>query len=157
MNFRRNWISPSPLICYTVSMRIKKIRQFSLTYLLTLVALLGVDLLWLSIVAGDFYEKHYETLATGAINWPPAIIFYLFYVFAILYFAVVPGARGKSLKKTLGSGALLGATAYGAYDLTNLATLQSWSLQLTLVDLLWGITLTTIVSGVGYFVFLWSK
>ncbi|NBB53230.1 DUF2177 family protein, partial [Rhizobium sp. CRIBSB] len=41
--------------------------------------------------------------------------------------------------------------AYATYDLTNQATLKVWATHLTLIDLAWGTTLTTISALGGYF------
>jgi uncharacterized membrane protein len=43
-------------------------------------------------------------------------------------------------------GALLGLVIYGGYDLTNLAILKGWPLGLSLLDIAWGITFSTLVS-----------
>ena len=40
-------------------------------------------------------------------------------------------------------GALFGLLAYATYDLTNYATLRNWTLQITIVDLMYG----TVVAG----------
>ena len=38
----------------------------------------------------------------------------------------------------LALGALFGALAYVTYDLTNYATLRTWSLQITVIDIAYG-------------------
>ena len=50
-----------------------------------------------------------------------------------------------SSRKAVAMGALLGLVAYATYDLSNLATLQGWSLAVTVVDIAWG----TCVSGLA--------
>ena len=50
-------------------------------------------------------------------------------------------------------GALLGLAAYGAYDLTNQATLKNWPLSITIVDMLWGTLATGLVCVIAVFVF----
>ena len=49
------------------------------------------------------------------------------------------------------NGALIGLLAYGTYDMTNLATLKGWSLQVSLVDMAWGAFLSATASAAGYF------
>ena len=44
-------------------------------------------------------------------------------------------------------GLIFGLVAYGTYDLTNLATIKNWSLKVTIIDLIWGGFLTSIVSS----------
>jgi uncharacterized membrane protein len=38
------------------------------------------------------------------------------------------------------------------YDLTNQATLRSWSMQLTLADIVWGMVLTALAGTVAFFI-----
>jgi uncharacterized membrane protein len=52
-----------------------------------------------------------------------------------------------SASTALWRAALFGLVAYGAYDLTNLATLRQWSVKLALVDMAWG-TLASALAGV---------
>jgi uncharacterized membrane protein len=49
-------------------------------------------------------------------------------------------------------GALFGLVTYATYDLTNLATLRDWPLQVTLVDLIWGTALTAATTSLSVWV-----
>ena len=60
-------------------------------------------------------------------------------------FAVLPGLKTGDWRTALMWGALFGLFAYGTYDLTNYATLKSWGLKITLMDMTWGV----VVSGVS--------
>ena len=51
-------------------------------------------------------------------------------------------------------GALFGLVTYSAYDLTNLATLKNWPLEIALIDIVWGIFLSISVS---YLTFISAK
>lgn len=119
------------------------------TYIAIAVIFLGVDLLWLGVIAKGFYNRQLGALLANNVNWIPALVFYLLYVGGIAYFAVLPGVAAKSVAKAAANGAFLGAVAYGAYELTNLATLKDWPLQVAIVDLAWGIVLTTIAACGG--------
>jgi uncharacterized membrane protein len=44
----------------------------------------------------------------------------------------------------------LGFFTYATYDLSNLATLRNWTMQLTVVDIAWGTILGAITASVGY-------
>ena len=46
-----------------------------------------------------------------------------------------------NLRLTVGQMALLGATVYGVYELTNHATLDKWPIWMVVVDTLWGAAL----------------
>ena len=80
--------------------------------------------------------------------------FFLFIV-GVLVFVVLPGLKENALPVTLIKAALFGLITYATYDLTNLATVKDWPLIITIVDLLWGMVLTTIVSAAGFFIGKW--
>lgn len=82
----------------------------------------------------------------------PALIFYLLFVVGVLIFAVIPGYQAQSLSKTLMLGALFGLMTYATYDLTNLATLKDWPLKVTIIDIIWGTSLSTITGLAGYYI-----
>jgi uncharacterized membrane protein len=50
-------------------------------------------------------------------------------------FAVEPAFKSGSVGTALVYGALFVFMAYGAYDLTNYATLRNWTLTLTVADM----------------------
>ena len=52
---------------------------------------------------------------------------------------------------------LFGLITYATYDLTNLATLKEWPLKITIIDLIWGTTLSTVVSTVTYNFYMFIK
>ncbi len=47
-------------------------------------------------------------------------------------------------------GALYGLATYATYDLTNLATLRDWPLKVTLVDIAWGMFLSSLTAGLAF-------
>lgn len=122
------------------------------TYITILVSLLGIDLIWIGLVAKNFYQKHIGFIMADKFSITPAIIFYALYAFGIMYFVVNPALASKSLSSAAFRGALLGLLAYGAYDLTNQATLANWPLKVTIVDMLWGMVVTALVSTIAYLV-----
>ena len=124
-------------------------------YLATLVAFFAIDLLWLGLVARTFYSKHLGYLMTPNTKWVAAIIFYLLFIAGLLVFVVVPGLQANSLSRTLLLAAFFGLVTYATYDLTNLATVKDWPILVTIVDLLWGTTLSVLVSLVSFFVGRW--
>jgi uncharacterized membrane protein len=46
-------------------------------------------------------------------------------------------------------GAGFGLVAYGTYDLTNMATINSWNWQIVVIDMSWGTIATAIASVAG--------
>ena len=111
---------------------------------------LGVDMIWLVLVAQKFYSKHLGFLMRDPVNWPPALIFYALFVIGMLFFAIQPALQKDSLGYAVLAGALFGLMTYATYDLTNLATLKDWPVVITIVDLAWGTTVSTLVSTGGF-------
>lgn len=105
-----------------------------------------LDLIWLGVVARDFYERSLQGLKRADTYWPAAAMFYLFYIAAITGLAILPSANTRDAAKR---GALLGGVAYGTYELTNWAVLANWPALLVPVDLVWGILLTAAASAAG--------
>lgn len=125
---------------------------FTKLYLATLAAFLLIDLTWLGLIASSFYRQRLGPWLSPQTNWLAAIIFYLLFVAGLLVFVIVPALQAGAPGRALLLGAFFGLVTYATYDLTNLATLKDWSLALTLVDLAWGATLSTLVSGIAYWI-----
>lgn len=104
----------------------------------------------LGLVARGFYGKYLGHLLKPNPNWWAALLFYLLFVAGILLFVVVPAAHHDSWKKVLIYGAIFGLVTYATYDLTNLATIKDWPLIVTVVDLVWGMSIGMAVSYVGF-------
>lgn len=115
-------------------------------YLLTVPVFFLLDMLWLGVVARDFYRSNLGHLLSDRVDWPAAIIFYLIYIGGILLFAVAPGLAADSLRKTALWAASFGFFTYATYELTNRATLPDWPMKIVLVDTLWGVALCTLVA-----------
>ncbi|MCA9342863.1 DUF2177 family protein [Candidatus Saccharibacteria bacterium] len=126
-------------------------------YLLTAVAFFAIDIIWLGVVAKSFYNKQLGSFLASNINWVAAISFYLVYIFGIIYFAILPGLEKGSYKISLINGAILGLLAYATYDLSSLATLKNWPFTVVVVDIAWGIILTSLVALIGYGIASWLK
>lgn len=108
-------------------------------------AFVVLDGLWLSLAAPRIYKPILGDLLTGQVRIAPAIVFYLLFVLGIVILAVRPALKSGVWTEALVLGVILGAVAYGAYDLTNHATLKVWSIKITLSDMIWG----SLASGAG--------
>jgi uncharacterized membrane protein len=124
-------------------------------YFATLTVFFAVDMLWLGLIARAFYKKHLGFLMAAEVNWYAALIFYFIFIVGVLVFVVIPGLKENDLTMLIVKAAFFGFITYATYDLTNLATVKDWPLIITLVDLVWGMVLTTIVSVAGYFIGKW--
>lgn len=121
-------------------------------YILTFVVFLAIDFVWLNFVAKNLYSEKIGHLLAENANLVPALIFYLLFVVGVLIFVVVPGYEAKSIGKTLFLGALFGIMTYSTYDLTNLATLKDWPLSVTIIDIIWGTSVSTVTALAGYYI-----
>lgn len=126
-------------------------------YLLTVPVFFAIDLLWLGVLAKDFYQKGLAHLLSPKVNWPAAFAFYLMYIAGIILFAVRPALADQSFAKAAIWGALFGFFTYATYDLTNLATLKDWPIKIVIVDIAWGTTLCTLVATGSYLIGQWLR
>jgi uncharacterized membrane protein len=111
-----------------------------------------LDMLWLTVLGIGFYRAEIGALLLERPNLVPAVLFYLFYVAGLVGFAVLPALNAGSWVWALVAGVALGLIAYGTYDMTNLATLRGWSLNISLIDLCWGGFLSGLSALAGYWV-----
>jgi len=125
-------------------------KAFFLAWLAIIVVFLVIDAIWLGLVAKSFYRRHLGDLMLEQPKLHIAAVFYMVYAVAILVLASMPAAQTGSLIQALMLGALLGFTAYGTYDITNMATLKNWPTTMSVVDMIWGTCLTAITSAAGY-------
>jgi uncharacterized membrane protein len=119
-------------------------------FFITTAIFFAIDMLWLGIIARNFYREKLSFIFTGEVNWPAAIIFYLIYIAGIIYFAILPGIHSENWKMVLLNGAFLGFLCYATYDLTNMATIKQWPFIVVVVDILWGTFLTGSVAIIAY-------
>jgi uncharacterized membrane protein len=131
--------------------------RYVLLYLATVPVFFVIDLVWLGLVARDFYRDQLGSLMVDQIVWPVAILFYLLFIAGLVYFAVRPALADGGWRRALILGAAFGFFTYMTYDLTNLATLEGWPATLTAVDIAWGTflgaTVATASCGIGRRIF----
>jgi len=126
-------------------------------YIIAFVIFLAIDALWLGLVAPKFYKAQIGHLMSKKPNFVAALVFYLIFIVGVVYFVVNPAVEAQSITKVLVAGALFGFMTYATYDLTNLATLKDWPITVTIVDLVWGTTLSTLIGLFTYLIYnaLW--
>lgn len=124
-------------------------------YGITTLVFFAIDFVWLTTATSRIYQPYLGDLLSPKPNLPVAAAFYLFYVVGILALAVIPGLKEGALVGALWRGALFGLLAYATYDLTNLATIQGWPWQISVIDMIWGTTLNTVVAAAGFFAGRW--
>lgn len=112
----------------------------------TAAAMLVLDLAWLGIVARGLYVAALGPLMRPEAYWPAAVLFYVFYVAAIVTWAVL-GTESPQAAAWRGAG--LGFVAYATYELTNWAVLRDWPAWIVPIDIAWGVVLTAVAALAG--------
>ena len=129
------------------------LRTIPMTYLVPYVAVLVVfgiiDAAWLNTIGKILYRPVLGDILLDDLRIAPAIVFYLAYPIGIVTFAVMPGLHSDAVTTAFFYALLFGAIAYGTYDLTNYATLRSWTLQITAIDICYGALASGIAATVA--------
>ncbi|PHY21719.1 DUF2177 family protein [Caulobacter sp. BP25] len=129
--------------------------QVAAAYLGTALAMLVLDIIWLTQMSPRLYQPRIGELLAEKPSMPPAVIFYLLYVAGIVVLAVLPALREGGWRRLLVHAAVFGLVAYATYDLTNQATLKTWSTTITVVDMAWGTFITTVSASAGFAAARW--
>ncbi len=128
--------------------------MFIKLYIIALPVFLAIDMVWLGLVAKNFYAKQIGFLMKTNVNWIAALIFYLLFIVGLILFVIEPALDKNSWQNALIMGVLFGLITYATYDLTNLATIKDWPVIVTIVDLIWGMFVSAAVSVATYFLAL---
>lgn len=110
--------------------------------------MLSLDAIYLTL-RSSYHKAFFYQVQGSALNARllPAAIVYAIMIALVYLYAIKDATDAKDAALR---GALLGALAYGFYDVTNYATLSRWTLEMTLGDILWGTMLMSAAAYVGY-------
>ncbi len=124
--------------------------SIAILYLVTVVIFLAADVIGLRYIVKPVFDRDIGHLLLETPRYGPALVFYLFFVGALLWFVSLPALRdGTSLGAVWFSAAVLGAVGYGTYEFSNLATLKGWTWQMLWTDLIWGTLLSATSATLG--------
>jgi uncharacterized membrane protein len=123
--------------------------QIAAAYIASLVIFLVFDGIWLSVMGNLVYRPTLGDILLTNLRIAPALVFYAAFPVGIVAFVVMPALKAGGAGAAVTYGLLFGAIAYATYDLTNYATLRNWTLQLTIMDIVYGaiVTAATAVAG----------
>lgn len=125
----------------------------NILYFLATILPFGVlDALWIGLIAKNFYAKTMSGIFSQSMLITPALFFYPIYALAVFLLVVLPAVSSGIWTEALWRGALLGLAAYSAYDLTNQATLSGWPIKMTVIDIGWGVLVTSLSSIIAFFI-----
>lgn len=123
-------------------------------YVLSFASLLAIDSLWLAKIAPKLYKSNLGHLMADSPNLLAAGLFYVIYIVGVVVFVVNPAFEKESVMYALSRGALFGLVAYATFDLTGMAVFKNWPAKITIIDLVWGMVLTGLVSVLATYVAL---
>lgn len=130
-------------------------KNFLYLWAISLPAIIILDLIWFSLTVEKFYKPYLGHIISDNFNYFAAATFYIIYSFGLSYLIVLPALEAHhTFFRVLGDAFILGFIAYGAYDLTNQATIKNWPVIVTVVDMLWGGIVTSLAGVITYKTFL---
>ena len=119
-------------------------------YIAALVVLVVGDILWLQYFAHAVFQPTLKPILRDDVDWRAVVLFYLLYAAGVVIFAISPALTQRSGRLALTYGLLFGFFAYMTYDITNFATIKTWTIRLALMDVGWGTFITGVAAILGY-------
>lgn len=124
-------------------------------YVIAAVVFLLLDLAWLGLVADRLYEHFLGDLLADSPNAAAAVVFYAIFVAGLVYFVIAPAVAERSARAAAVRGAAFGFVTYATWDLTSLAVLEGFPVEIVPIDLAWGTFVASAVSTTTYLV--WDR
>ena len=124
--------------------------------IISFIAMLSLDFLWIGVIAKNTYFKaygHILRLEKGHLMpiWWSAAIVYLALIFGVHYFGL--SMAKYSMMQAIVHSAIFGLITYAVYDFTCLALFKDWPIGVTVIDCLWG----GVLCGLTAFLTLWLE
>ena len=112
-----------------------------------------VDSLYLTNIAGP-YGKMISNIQGKKMEMKllPAAVVY-FSLIGAWYVFIYRERKGRSYWENIGRAALLGFFIYSVYDFTNLALIDKYQLDLSIIDSVWGGILYAITTAILFYFF----
>ena len=117
----------------------------------------AIDFVWLTTMTNRLYKPVIGPIMADKPDMKAAVAFYLISIAGTVFLAIAAALKEGNWTRAAINGAVLGFVAYATYDLTNQATLAVWQTKLTIIDLIWGTTLTMLSATGGYFAARWAE
>lgn len=131
--------------------------KYVAAYLGAGVTFAAIDFVWLTTMTNRLYKPVIGPIMADKPDMKAAVAFYLISIAGTVFLAIAPALKEGNWTRAAINGAVLGFVAYATYDLTNQATLAVWQTKLTIIDLIWGTTLTMLSATGGYFAARWAE
>ena len=117
-----------------------------------LVFFLVVDYIMIIKIISPIFQATIPDLLRDQPKLAAAAVFYILYVSGVYWFGTLAGIRAGSVLTAILSGAFLGLLAYATYEVTNFSLLKGWTINMVILDTVWGGVLGGLTAGFGYYV-----
>ena len=127
-------------------------------FIVILVLFLLIDIPMITLINKKMYMDSFDKINgaemnTGKQGIMGAISAYLLLALAIYYFILEDTKIDtKSYRDVFIKGFILGLVIYGVYNTTNLATINNYSIKVSIVDTIWGSFLTGLISILSLYI-----
>lgn len=121
----------------------------ALLFLATALPFLLLDLIMINWVVTPMFQRNIPQLLLASPKIAVVVVWYVLYISGVVYFAVLPALQRDKPALAVLNGGALGLLAYSTYEMTNLATLKSWTWQMSASDTLWGTVLSAVSAYAG--------
>jgi uncharacterized membrane protein len=123
--------------------------KWIIAYGVAAISFLALDVFWLRWASTNLYKPVIGEIMADKFNAGAAVVFYLVYIAGICWFAIKPGLAGGGVQAALLNGILLGALCYATFDLTSQAVFKVWATHVSVLDILWGASVTGSASAIA--------
>ena len=118
--------------------------------ILCIILFLLIDIPMITIInkkmyMDSFYKINNNIINTGKQGIVGAILAYILLAFAVYYF-IIRDNKLVNISDIFIRGCILGLVIYGVYNTTNLATINNYSIKVSIVDTIWGSLLMGLIS-----------
>jgi len=109
------------------------------SFLIVGIIIFCIDLIFLNSLFSKF-TKQIKIIQNKevVVKKIPAVIAYLFLTIAFYYFIIRKKDNYKTNNEMIKDAVILGSLIYGIFDATNLALFDKWTIDLFIIDTIWG-------------------
>jgi len=109
------------------------------SFLIVGIIIFCIDLIYL-YTCGSIFTKQIKIIQNKEVVLKkiPAFIAYLFLTIALYYFIIRKKDNYKNNNEIIKDAVILGSLIYGVFDATNMALFDKWTINLFIIDTIWG-------------------
>ena len=126
--------------------------QIAILYATSCVIFLILDAIMLTFVMRPLFTKYLGDIMLPGLRLIPAALFYFGYVAGLTYLVSWPALKAGAPMQAIIPALVLGAMAYGTYELTSYTIMKPWHPSLVITDMVWGTIATALVAVGGVWI-----